>query len=65
MFQTFKGGETPTGSFNEAGVRVVGDEGNGQVPEVQLQGSGDDVDVFIRAGGNVRFFSVCQGGKGR
>lgn len=52
--------KTPTGSFNEAGVRVVGDERNGQLSKVELQRSGDDVDVFVCAGGNVRFFSICR-----
>lgn len=49
----------PTCSFYEAWVSVVRDEGDRQLSEVQLQRSGDDVDVLVSVAGNVSFLSVC------
>ncbi|TNN56466.1 hypothetical protein EYF80_033336 [Liparis tanakae] len=49
----------PTSCLDEARVGVVGDEGDGQLPEVELEGSGDDVEVLVRGRGNVRLLAVC------
>lgn len=40
-------------------MSVVRDEGDRQLSEVQLQRSGDDVDVLVSVAGNVSFLSVC------
>lgn len=52
--------QRPTGSFYEARVGVVRDEGDRQLSEVELQGTGDDVDVVVDVGGDVSFLSICR-----
>lgn len=47
-----------TCGLDELGVGVVRDDGDGQVPEVQLKRTGDDVDVFIRVHRDVRLLAV-------
>lgn len=40
----------PTGSLDESWVGIVRDEGDGQLSEVELQCSRDNVDVLVSAG---------------
>ena len=47
-----------TCGFYEFGIGVVGDDGNGQVSEVQFEGSGDDVDVWVGAGRYVCLLTI-------
>ena len=47
-----------TCGLHEVWVGVVGDEGDGQLSEVQLQCPRDDVDVLIHVGGDVRLITV-------
>lgn len=50
----------PTRSLDESRVGVVSDEGDGQLSEVELEGSRDDVDVLVGAGGDVGLLTVCS-----
>lgn len=47
-----------TCGLDELGVGVVRDDGDGQVPEVQLKCTGDDVDVFIGIHRDVRLLAI-------
>lgn len=40
-------------------MRVVCDEGNRQLSEVEFEGSGDDVDVLVGIRGDVGLLSIC------
>lgn len=47
-----------TCSLDEARVGVVRDEGDGQLSEIELQGSRDDVDVLVGACGDVGLLTI-------
>lgn len=44
--------------FYEFGIGIVGDDGDGQVSEIQLQGSSDDVYVWIDVGGYICLLTI-------
>lgn len=54
-----------TRGLHEVWVGVVGDEGDGQLSEVQLQSPRDDVDVLVHVGRDVRPLSVWGAGSDR
>ena len=48
-----------TCSCNKCGVEVKGDDRNGQVPQVELQCSGNDVDICINVSADVSLLPIC------
>lgn len=51
----------PTGSLDESRVGVVCDKRDGQLSEVELQRTRDNVDVLISAGRDVGLLAVWSG----
>lgn len=47
FFSKVKNVRTPTSSFYKPWVGIISDEGNGQLSEVELEGTSDDVYVFV------------------
>lgn len=49
-----------TCSLDKFSVQFECDDGNGEVSQVQLQGTGDGVDVGVGTGADVSLVSVCR-----
>lgn len=59
------GGGVLTCSLNKLGVQVERDDGDGEVAQVELQSTGDDVDVGEGAGADVSLIAICWPHRGR
>lgn len=46
--------------FYKFGIGIVGDDGNGQVSEIQFKGSSDDVYVWIDVGRYICLFTIWK-----
>lgn len=53
------GGVLLTCSLNELGVQVERDDGDGEISQVELQGTGDDVDISEGTGTDVSLIAIC------
>lgn len=54
-----------TCSLNKLGVQVKRDDGDGEVSQVELQSTGDDVDVGEGTGTDVSLIAICWPHRGR
>lgn len=54
-----------TCSLNKLGVQVKRDDGDGEVSQVELQSTGDDVDVGEGTGTDVGLVAICWPHRGR
>lgn len=50
-----------TGGLDKLRVGVVRDQGDREIPEVELQRAGDDVDVFVHVHRNICFLTIWEG----
>lgn len=50
-----------TGGLDKLRVGVVGDQWDREIPEVELQRAGDDVDVFVHVHRNICFLTIWEG----